>query len=88
MYELEFQKSALKTLRRMDRKVAGRVRLELDKLAGDPDRVDLDVKKLVGREGYRLRVGVYRVIFSRHENGDIRVLVIQRIAPRGSAYGP
>ena len=41
-----------------------------------------DVKKLKGREGYRLRVGSYRVLFDR-EGKDI---VVQRIAHRRDVY--
>ena len=41
-----------------------------------------DVKKLQGINGYRLRVGNYRIIFSR--NGD--VLYIERIDNRGQIY--
>jgi mRNA interferase RelE/StbE len=41
-----------------------------------------DVKKLSGRESYRLRVGRYRVLFNRR-GGDI---VVERIADRKDAY--
>jgi mRNA interferase RelE/StbE len=40
------------------------------------------VKKLQGRDGYRLRVGDWRVIFDR----DGVVLAILEIGPRGSIY--
>ncbi|MCM1267743.1 MAG: type II toxin-antitoxin system RelE/ParE family toxin [Bacteroidales bacterium] len=41
-----------------------------------------DVKKLQGRNGYRLRIGDYRVIFDRNGN----VLYIERIDNRGQIY--
>jgi mRNA interferase RelE/StbE len=41
-----------------------------------------NVKKLQGRDGYRLRVGDWRVIFDR----DGVVLDILEIGPRGSIY--
>lgn len=41
-----------------------------------------DVKKLQGQEGYRLRVGDYRIIFDK--NGDI--LYIEKIDGRGQIY--
>lgn len=41
-----------------------------------------DVKKLHGRNGYRLRVGDYRVIFDRYGN----VLYIERVDNRGQIY--
>jgi mRNA-degrading endonuclease RelE of RelBE toxin-antitoxin system len=44
------------------------------------------VKSLTGRPGeYRLRVGSWRVLFELAE-GD--VIVVYRVAPRGSAYQP
>jgi mRNA interferase RelE/StbE len=43
-----------------------------------------DIKKLHGREGhYRLRVGDWRVIFTRPHGSLMRVL---RVRPRASAY--
>ena len=45
-----------------------------------------DVKRLIGCPGvYRLRVGTWRVLF---ELADGDVIVVYRIAPRGSAYQP
>lgn len=41
-----------------------------------------DIKKLQGREGKRLRVGIYRVIFD--DSGLI--LYVYRIKTRGDAY--
>ncbi|MDY6400446.1 MAG: hypothetical protein SPL10_04310 [Synergistales bacterium] len=40
------------------------------------------MKKLSGREGYRLRVGDYRVIFDMYGN----VIYIDRIGNRGDIY--
>lgn len=43
-----------------------------------------NVKKLKGRDGYRLRVGDWRVVYDIH-NGELVLLVIE-IGPRGSIY--
>jgi mRNA-degrading endonuclease RelE of RelBE toxin-antitoxin system len=40
-----------------------------------------NVKALVGREGYRLRVGSYRVLFTVHA-GDVRVIRIEEVKKR------
>jgi len=40
-----------------------------------------NVVSLVGREGYRLRVGRYRVIFTIHE-GKVRVIRIEEVKKR------
>lgn len=41
-----------------------------------------DIKKLRGEQGYRLRVGDFRVIFSR----DGCILYIEKIDSRGQVY--
>lgn len=61
-----------------------RIRERLDELSRDPGAPHLDVKKLVGRDGYRLRVGDWRVIYSL-DQGKLMVIVIA-IKPRGEAY--
>lgn len=40
-----------------------------------------NVKPLTNREGYRLRVGRYRVLFTVHENG-LRVILIEEVKKR------
>ena len=69
----------------MPRTQATRIRGELDKLAENPDRRDVDIAALQGRSGYRLRVGAMRIIYERDD--DARTIDIMRIAPRGQAYG-
>ncbi|MEX1237634.1 MAG: hypothetical protein WD994_05130 [Pseudomonadales bacterium] len=43
-----------------------------------------DVKKLAGRQGYRLRIGGYRGIY-KFEDEQITVLVLD-VGPRGGIY--
>ncbi|MHC1702051.1 MAG: type II toxin-antitoxin system RelE/ParE family toxin [Humidesulfovibrio sp.] len=40
-----------------------------------------NVKALTGREGYRLRVGRYRVLFTVHE-GEVRIVRIEEVRKR------
>ena len=84
MYRLTIQKQAIKTLQRMQSRDARRVRGELDKLAQNPGRRDIDVTSLRGRPGLRLRVGPWRVIFERDE--EARKIDVLRIGPRGDIY--
>ena len=84
MYRLTIRKQAIKTLQRMRDRDTSRVRDELDKLAQNPDRQDIDVTLLRGRHGFRLRVGTWRVIFGRDE--ETRKIDVLRIAPRGDVY--
>ena len=84
MYRLTLRRQAVKALRRMPRQDAGRIQGELDKLAKAPDRKDLDIARLKGRSGYRMRVGGVRLLFERDD--EAHVIDVLRIAPRGDAY--
>ena len=44
----------------------------------------LDIKPLVGREGYRLKVGGWRLLMDINE--DERVIFIYTLASRGDVY--
>lgn len=54
------------------------------KLSYDPDDPTLEIKKLVGQSGYRLRVGDRRIIFLRDDS--INVIAIEKIKSRGDVY--
>jgi mRNA interferase RelE/StbE len=84
MYRISFSRDAIKTLRRMPQNTSRLIRSKIDGLAQDPYAPNNNVKKLVGRPGYRLRVGDWRVIYDL-DNG-LRILSVERIAPRGGAY--
>lgn len=61
-----------------------RIAGSISMLGYNPDDKRLDVKKLSGREGYRLRVGQWRVIYDRDDH--IKVIAIEKIAARGDVY--
>jgi len=82
MLQITYSPQARKTLRRMQPKTARHILDQMEKVAESPDRRDLDIKKLEGRNGYRLRVGDWRVIYTV---GGL-VLAIERIGPRGDVY--
>jgi mRNA interferase RelE/StbE len=82
--QVTYRKQALKDLRRMQAKTATAFQRAFRKLADDPQRQDLDVKKLQGREGYRLRIGGYRAIFTMDRK--IEIIDVLAIANRGDAY--
>ena len=52
------------------------IRAKIEAYAADPTSQANNVKKLQGRDGYRLRVGDYRVIFE-----------VLDVGPRGGIYG-
>lgn len=79
---LVFSKQALKALRRMQPRQARLIRARLARLAEDPAAPELDVRRLVGRDGYRIRVGDWRVIYAI--GGE--TINVAFIAPRGDVY--
>ena len=84
MYALTLSRHAVRSLKRMEARQRDVIRDRIDALARDPRAADLDVKKLIGRSGYRLRVGDWRVLYEIH--GAIRVIAIEDVLQRGRAY--
>ena len=82
MLKITISKQADKVLRMMQPKQAMRIRDSIWKLAENPTRDDLDIKKLTNSDEYRLRVGQYRITYTE----DGHILDIRKIAPRGSIY--
>lgn len=79
---IAYSRSAIKTLRKAPAKTAARIRAKIEQLAENPAALAANVKRLEGRDGYRLRVGDWRVIFER--DGDD--LIVLDIGPRGGIY--
>ena len=79
-YEIEFEKRALQELYKLNQIVFRRI---LKGIKGLEEGFDSkDVKRLKGREGYRLRVGDYRIIFEvEHE-----LIKILKIGHRKNIY--
>ncbi|MGQ3276817.1 MAG: type II toxin-antitoxin system RelE family toxin, partial [Shinella sp.] len=82
MKQVVFHAPALRTLARIPRNEADRIRRKIYQYATDPETLKANVKKLQGRIGFRLRVGNWRVIFD--ENGN--VLDVLEVDSRGSIY--
>ncbi|MFN7097083.1 MAG: type II toxin-antitoxin system RelE family toxin, partial [Gammaproteobacteria bacterium] len=77
--------SARKKLRSLARDERNRIAEKIYRLGLNPDDEQLDVKLLEGCPGfYRLRVGDWRVIFTRYY--EIKLVVIEKIKSRGDAY--
>jgi mRNA interferase RelE/StbE len=85
VYRIKIEAEADKALRRMPRNTAKRIRSKLLALAADPFARQPNVKKLTGREGYRLRVGSWRALYTVDPNA--KVISVMVIKPRGAAYG-
>lgn len=76
MWSVRYTADALRTLSRMDPAVARRIRSKLLALAHNPRAPNNNVKKLTGVEGYRLRVGDWRVIYTLKQQA-LSVIVIK-----------
>lgn len=66
----------------MPTNTAATIRAKIVQYASDPASLANNVIRLQGREGYRLRVGDWRVIFA----DDGTVMLIEAIGPRGGVY--
>ena len=71
---------AAKFLKRLNEPQKGRIIKALEQLA--KELPEGDIKSLVGRDGYRLRVGDYRVLFDIIENE----IAVHEIEFRGQIY--
>ena len=74
------EKKAAKYLESLDAVTKRRINNALKDLTGDPPSGD--IVKLQGDDGYRRRVGDYRIVFDITETA----VIVYKIAPRGQAY--
>ena len=75
--QIEYSKDASKHINQLDKLTKKRIREAIVKLPTG------DIRKLVGyKTDYRLRVGDYRVLFSR----EFDIITIKDVLPRGEAY--
>lgn len=74
--EIQYSKQAVKFLKKQDKPTAKRIISAIKELPYG------DVKKLQGKNGYRLRVGSFRIIFDKNGN----ILYIEKIGNRGEVY--
>ena len=84
MWTIAYEKAAFRTLRELDGKTRKRLIDRLEALAQNPKTPNNNVKKLQGIDGYRLRVGDWRIIY-RLENKKLVIVVID-IGQRKEVY--
>ena len=74
------EKKAAKYLESLDTVMRHRINEALNDLAKEPPSGD--IVKLQGEDGYRRRVGDYRIVFDVTE----AEVIVYKIAPRGQVY--
>ncbi|MFA6311471.1 MAG: type II toxin-antitoxin system RelE/ParE family toxin [Sterolibacterium sp.] len=83
-YMIVVKQQARKKLQSLAKPDRLRITDQINRLGFNPDDPELDIKKLEGEPGWRLRVGGWRVIFDKQDT--VKIIAIERIKPRGDAY--
>jgi mRNA interferase RelE/StbE len=84
VYKVVTTKSFAKALSRLPMNWQRRIVEKIKEIAADPYAQHNNVSKLQGRDGYRLRIGDWRVICELHADRlELRAL---EVGPRGGIY--
>lgn len=81
MRDVQYTKAATKGLKRMPKHLKGKMFDAIAAIAKG-DETGLNITKLQGQDGYRLRIGDYRASYT----ADMKVLKVVKIGPRGDFY--
>jgi mRNA interferase RelE/StbE len=84
MYTLKYRRKARNYPARLPLKTKIAIVKKLHDLCLDPDSTSFDIGTLKGSEGFRLRLGQYRVIYTRDDNN--LVIEVISVRPRGDIY--
>lgn len=82
MWTVNVDKAVDKKLKKIPNPDKDRIQQAIDDLEIKPEQ--LDIKPLTGREGYRLKVGGWRLLLDINE--DERVIFVYMLASRGDVY--
>jgi mRNA interferase RelE/StbE len=82
MYTLIYSPTALKQLEKLEKNTRERILISLERLRIRPE--SCNIKKLVGMQGYRLRIGDYRVVFDIEQ--DKLLILVLHVGHRKSIY--
>lgn len=81
-YKIEFRRSVFKDLRPIPKTDVKRILKRIDALAADPRGPGSE--KLSGQERYRVRQGVYRIVYEIVD--DRLVVIVVKVGHRGEVY--
>jgi mRNA interferase RelE/StbE len=82
MYTLQYKKKAIKALAKINEPYYTAIIDAIDELAENPR--PYGYAKLAGRDGYRIRVGNYRIIYDIFDN--TLIVEIVNVGNRGDVY--
>ncbi len=81
MYEIALSETAAKEIEKLPKDLQDRIIAVLERININPYH---NVKKLVGSEAYRIRVGKYRIILDINEK--LKRIEVLRVGKRDSIY--
>ncbi len=84
MYKIVIEAKASRKLIRMQPQWSKRIQAKIAQIAKDPYAQHNNVTKLQNREGYRLRVGDWRIFYNLDD--EVMTLFMIDVLPRGRAY--
>ena len=84
MYRIVIRRQAKKKLKALAVDDRLRITEAIYLLGVNPEDVRINVKKLKGLQGYRLRVGQWRVLFEKED--VLKIISIEKIGARGDVY--
>ena len=80
-WKITFTEEAIRDLLRLDRKTSKRIVKKLEEIYENPKRY---LKKLVGYEDYKLKIGDYRVLVLLSEKK--KEMIIEKVGHRKNIY--
>ena len=84
MYKLKYRRQARNYLARLPMKTKAAIVSKLHEIAADPEAPSRDIDVLKGRDGFRLRVGPYRILYTRQD--DQLIIEVVKVRTRGDIY--
>ena len=84
MYSIEFKESALKELKKINRKDAGSIVEKIETLKVNPRPIGFKKLKAISETLYRIKCGDFRIIY--HVEDKIKIVNIRKIGNRKDVY--
>lgn len=82
MYQVKIEKAAVKALEKIDEPHYSKLKKSILGLSKNPR--PLGYKKLKGREGYRIRVGDYRILYDIID--EVLIVLVLELGHRKDTY--